>query len=73
MVKRDELSAEAMRQAIKREAEADEQADRWDTWASDPDRLREVGYHPGSDVPLEYFKLHVLSRIKTYTENGDEK
>ena len=64
------LSAEVRRGVAKREAEANDQADCWDTWASDPDRLAEVGY---SDVhPVEFYKLHVLSRIITYNENGEE-
>ena len=51
----------------KKEAEADDLADKWDTWASDAVRLAEVGYHPGTDVPVEFSKLKVLARIKTYT------
>ena len=54
----------------KKEAEADEQARVWDAWASDPVRLAEVGYPDG--CPVEFSKLKVLAKIKTYTENGDE-
>ena len=53
---------------IKEEAEADAQSDRWDTWASDPVRLAEVGYHPHSDDPIEFYKLKALSRIEVYYE-----
>ena len=66
------LSAEVMRKVVQREKEANDQADKWDRWASDPVRLAEVGYHAGSDDPIEFYKLKVLSKIKTYT-NGDEK
>ena len=48
-----------------REAEAWEQADKWDRWASDPVRLSEVGYHAG-DPAIEVYKLHVLSKIEVY-------
>ena len=60
------LSAEVRRKVVKREAEADEQADRWDTWASDPNRLRDAGYHP--DDPIEFYKLKVLAKIEVYYE-----
>ena len=63
------LSAEAMRKVVQREKEATAQADRWDDWASDPDRLAGVGYPDGK--PVEFSKLQVLSKIKIYT-NGDE-
>ena len=57
----------------KKEAEANDQAQRWQDFSSDPDRLAEVGYHPANDEPVEFSKLHVLARIKTYNENGEEK
>ena len=57
----------------KKEAEANDQAQRWQDFSSDPDRLAEVGYHPGNDEPIEFYKLKVLAKIKVYTENGEEK
>jgi hypothetical protein len=51
---------------IKEEEQANEQARVWDAWASDPVRLREVGYHP--DDPIELYKLKALSRIEVYYE-----
>ena len=57
----------------KKEAEANDQAQRWQDFSSDPARLAEVGYHSGNDEPVEFYKLHVLARIKTYNENGEEK
>ena len=55
----------------KKEGEANDQAQRWDDWARDPERLREVGYPDGK--PVEFSKLRALARIKIYTENGEEK
>ena len=53
-------------EVIQQEAEAWRQADKWDTWASDPVRLAEVGYHAG-DPAIEVYKLHVLSKIEVYS------
>ena len=53
-----------------KEAEANDLADKWDTWASDPARLAEVGYP--DNHPVEFSKLKVLSKIKIYNKNGEE-
>ena len=60
------LSAEVRRCVVQREAEANDQADKWDAWASDADRLRAAGYHP--DDPIEFYKLKALSKLEVYYE-----
>ena len=67
-----DFSTEARSAALRNEAEADAQAARWDDFASDPDRLRSVGYDwSDPDYPIEIHKLHALSRLKVY-KNGVE-
>ena len=66
------LPEEVKNDRLRNEVEADDQAARWDEYASEPDRLRSVGYDPRNpDYPIEFHKLHVLSRLKVY-KNGVE-
>ena len=56
------LSAEVRAELEREELEANEQRDAWDAYASDPARLRSVGYDPRNpDYPIEFYKLHVLA------------
>ena len=66
------LPEEVKNERLRNEAEADAQADAWDAYASDPGRLREVGWDwSDPDYPIEFHKLHVLTRLKVY-KNGVE-
>ena len=60
--KRTDLSAEARSEILREEAEADDQAAKWDAYASALGRLEGVGWNASAaDGPIEFFKLHVLA------------
>ena len=65
------FSDEARAAVLRNEAEADNQAAKWDLWASDPARLSQVGWDCSDpDYPIEFHKLHALTRLKVY-KNGE--